>query len=184
MMTRVGTPNIIGLTAALAVALLPAMSQAQDASKSGELAATLAKMLDAGGIQYIAAKAQEPDYYVAALHIPGVQLLVVKAKYPVPVLFDQRVSKKEYQDAYIDLNSASLPETKVFVEDLRADGLRARRDGDDPFDIYEAAGKRTQFDGDYKKQKLTEQEYLSLFATADDAYAKMLGALIAQLKKG
>jgi len=99
------------------------------------------------------------------------------------VLFDERLSKKEYQDAYIDLNSASLPETKIFVEDLRADGLHVRREGDDPFDIYEGSGRRTMFDGDFKKQKLSEEEYTRLFATADEQYAKMLGALIAQLKK-
>jgi hypothetical protein len=183
MMTRIRKPTIIGLTAALAVALLPTVSQAQGTSKSAELAGTLVKMLEADGLQYVAAKAQEPEYYVAALHIPGVQLLVVKARYPVPVLFDERIAKKEYQDAYIDLNSASLGETKIFVEDLRGDGLHVRREGDDPFDIYEAAGKRTLFDGDFKKQKMTEQEYLSLFSTADEAYARMLGALVAQLKK-
>ena len=183
MRTRTRRANIIGLAATLAVALLPTISPAQDASKSDPLAVELVKLLEQGGLQYIAAKAPEPEYYVAALHIPGVQLLVVKAKYSVPVLFDERLSKKEYQDAYIDLNSASLPETKIFVEDLRADGLHVRRDSDEPFDIYEASGRRTMFDGDFKKQKLSEEEYTRLFATADEQYAKMLGALIAQLKK-
>jgi hypothetical protein len=183
MRKRIRRPNIIGLTAALAVALLPAISPAQDASKSDPLASELVQLLEKAGLQYIAAKAAEADYYVAALHIPGVQLLAVKAKYSVPVLFDERLSKKEYQDAYIDLNSASLPETKTFIEDLRADGLHVRREGDDPFDIYESAGKRTMFDGDWKKQQLSEQEYTSLFVAADDQYAKMLSALIAQLKK-
>jgi hypothetical protein len=183
MRTRIRRPNIIGFAAALAVALFPVICFAQAPSKSEPLAKELVRLLEQTGAQYIAAKATEADTYVAALHIPGVQLLVVKAKYSVPVLFDERLTKKEFQDAYIDLNSASLPETKIFVEDLRADGLHASREGDAPFDIYESAGKRTLFDGDWKKQQLSEQAYGDLFAKADDQYSKMLGSLIAELKK-
>ena len=47
---------------------------------------------------------------------------------------------------YLDLNGASIPSSKVFVEDLGADGLRAKRNENQPFDVYESAGKRTDFD--------------------------------------
>ena len=45
-------------------------------------------------------------------------------------------------------------------------------------------GKRTAFDGDWKKQQLSEQEYMKTFSAADERYAQMLTALLAQLKKG
>lgn len=164
--------------------IVPAELAAQPTSKSEPLAKELVQLLEKGGLTYAAAKADEADTYVAVLHIPGVQLLAVRAKYTVPVLLNERLAKKEYQDAYIDLNSASVPETKVFVEDLKGDGLHATRDGDSPFDIYEEGNARTMFDGDWKKQKLTEDDYMKKFAAADEKYARMLAALIAQVKKG
>ena len=39
------------------------------------------------------------------------------------------------------------------------------------------------FDGDWKKQKMSEQDYMKAFGTADDRYSGMLNALIAELKK-
>jgi len=39
------------------------------------------------------------------------------------------------------------------------------------------------FDGDWKKQKMTEQDYLKAFSAADDRYAQILAALLAQIKK-
>ena len=39
------------------------------------------------------------------------------------------------------------------------------------------------FDGDWKKQKVSEQDYMKAFSTADERYAQILTALIAQLKK-
>jgi hypothetical protein len=83
----------------------------------------------------------------------------------------------------MDLNGAATASTKVFVEDVGADGLRPTRDGN-RIDSVEVAGKRTTFDGDWDKQKLTEAEYMKIYASADDRYAKMLTALLAQLEKG
>lgn len=172
------------VAALIASFIVPAELAAQGPSKSEPLAKELVQLLEKGGLTYVAAKSDEADFYVAALHIPGVQLLVVRAKYSVPVLLNERLAKKEYQDAYIDLNSASVPESKIFVEDLKSDGLHATREGDQPFDIYEEGTVRTIFDGDWKKQKLTEDAYMGKFGAADDKYARMLAALIAQLKKG
>jgi hypothetical protein len=39
------------------------------------------------------------------------------------------------------------------------------------------------FDGDWKKQKVSEQDYMKTFSTADDRYAQILAALLAQVKK-
>jgi hypothetical protein len=73
--------------------------------------------------------------------------------------------------------------TKVFVEDLGANGLSAKRNANEPFDSVESGGKRTAFDGDWDKQKLSEEEYMRTFSAADARYSQMLTALLAQLEK-
>jgi hypothetical protein len=152
--------------------------------KSPALAKQLAAALDAAKLDSVAAKdPSAADTFVAALYFPGAQLLVVSAKYAAPQLLDARLSKKDYRDTYIDLSSASVPESKVFVQDALADGLKAKREENQPFDIYEVAGKPISFDGDWKKQKLSEQDYMKAFTAADERYSSMLSALIEQLKK-
>jgi len=172
--------------ACLAVGLglaLAAAAQAQE-SKSAAAAKQLAAALDAAKLDSIAAKdPSAPDVFIGALYFPGVQLLVVSAKYTVPALLSEKLGNKQYKDVYIDLNSASVPDSKVFIEDLGADGLKADRAENQPYDTYEVAGKRTAFDGDYKKQKLSKEEYQKLFGAADERYSAMLQALLAQLKK-
>jgi len=166
----------------LAVALSSA-AHAQE-PKSAALAKQLAAALDAAKLDSIAAKDPSgTDTYVGALYFPGVQLLVVAARYTVPALLNEKLDKKAYRDVYIDLNSASVPESKVFITDLGCDGLRAERAENQPFDTYEAAGKPTVFDGDWKKQKLSKEEYMKVFGNADEQYSRLLGALLAQLKK-
>jgi hypothetical protein len=153
-------------------------------SKSGPLAKQLAAALAAAKLDSVAAKdPAHQNMYIGALHIPGVQLLVVAAEYPVPVLLDPRLEKHEYRDVYIELNSAGVAASKIFVEDLGANGLFARPGGDNPMDMYEASGKRIMFDGEWGRQKLSEQDYMKSFAGADERYAQMLTALLAQLKK-
>jgi hypothetical protein len=172
--------------ACLAVGLglaLSAAAQAQD-SKSGALAKQLAVALDAAKLDSVGAKhPTAADVFIGALYFPGVQLLVVSAKYTVPALLLEKLGNKQYKDVYIDLNSASVPDSKIFIEDLGADGLKADRAENQPYDTYELGGKRTMFDGDYKKQKLSKEEYQKIFGTADERYSEMLQALLAQLKK-
>jgi hypothetical protein len=156
---------------------------AQDA-KSVALAKQLGSALESAKLDVIAAKdPAAADSFVAALYFPGAQLLVVSARYSAPQLLLARLDKKEYRDTYIDLSSASIPESKVFVQDAGADGLKAHGQDGQPFDIVEVSGKPTNFDGDWKKQKMSEQEYMKVFTTTDDRYAQMLTALLAQLKK-
>lgn len=179
LMTRV----VYGSLAALIVLSLPATASAQEA-KSGPLAKQLAAALDAAKLDSIAAPDPgSPDTFVAALYFANAQLLAVSAKYTAPQLLTARLGKKEYRDVYIDLNSASVPESKIFIEDLSVDGLKAKREDNQPYDTFEAAGKRTAFDGDWKKQKQTEQEYMKTYETADERYTQILIALIAQVKK-
>ena len=172
--------------ACLAVGLVLALSAAARAQepKSAALAKQLAAALDSSKLDSIAAKdPSAPDIFIGALYFPGVQLLVVSAKYTVPALLNEKLGNKQYRDVYIDLNSASVPDSKVFIEDLGADGLHADRNENQPYDTYEIGGKRTAFDGDYKKQKLSKEEYQKLYNSADDRYAEILQALLAQLKQ-
>ena len=179
-MPRVALTRIAA--ALVSLSLAPAVF-AQD-TKSTALAKQLTAALDAAKLDSIAAKDPvAPDTYVAALYFAGSPLLVVSAKYTVPQLLDTRLGKKEFRDLYIDLSSASVPETKVFIQDAGGDGIRAKREDNQAFDSYEVAGKPLSFDGDYKRQKLSEQDYLKAAATADERYAQMLAALLAQLKK-
>jgi hypothetical protein len=39
------------------------------------------------------------------------------------------------------------------------------------------------FDGEWGRQKMSEQDYMKAFSGADERYAEMLTVLIAQLKK-
>jgi len=178
-MVRVGS-------ASLAVALVVSLASGATAqeAKSAPLAKQLAAALDAAKMDSIAAAdPAQPGTFVAALYFPNTQFLVVSARYSVPQLLNERLSKKEYKEVYIDLNSASVPETKVFIEDLAADGMKVKREENQPYDTFEAGGKRTAFDGDWKKQKLSEQEYQKAYSTADEQYSRILTALLAQLKK-
>ena len=172
-----------GCLAGLLAIGVAAPARAQE-SKSAPLARQLADALDAAKVDSIAAKdPAHPDTFVGALYFPGLQLLTVSAAYSAPILLDTRLEKKEYRDVYIDLHSAGTADTKVFVEDLSVDGLKARRDGDRPFDSFEAAGKRTSFDGEWRQQEMSEEQYMKAFAAADERYAQMLMALLAQLKR-
>ena len=88
---------------------------------------------------------------------------------------------KDYRDIYIDLNSASIAATKVFIIDQNADGLVAKPE-DQACDTWEAGTKQVAFDGEWRKAKMSEEEYQKAFATADERYSKILALLTAQAK--
>jgi hypothetical protein len=167
--------------AALLALSFAAPASAQD-SKSAPLAKQLTAALDAAKLDSIAAKDPDAaDTFAAALYFPGAQLLVISGQYSAPQLLVTRLASKEYRDVYMDLNGAATG--KVFIEDPGADGLKAKRESNQPFDQAEMAGKKTMFDGDWKAQKLSEQDYMKAFSAADERYAQILAALLAQLKK-
>lgn len=182
--------RLVVLAAAAAVMLSSAHAGAQDAtSKSAaptkELVALLEGRVDSG-MAFLAARLPDgPADYVGALYLPSVpQLLVVIAHFEPAVLMDERLAKRDYREAYTDLNSASKVGTRIFFEDLKCDGFLPRREGSDPFDMYtEANGRRVQFDGDADKQKMSSQEYAATFAKADDLYTKAVQALLVEAKK-
>jgi hypothetical protein len=173
-----------GLFVAGALVLGTATAASAQEPKSGALAAELAKLLDQMKVDSIAARhPAAPDQYVGALYFPGSQLLVVTARYQVPELLNTKLQSKAYRDVYIDLNSASVPNTKVFVSDLGCDGLRPKREDNHPYDTIEMRGRNLNFDGDWKRVNLSQDEYMKSYQQAEEEYTKMLQALLNELKK-
>jgi hypothetical protein len=169
------------------VLLGPPAVQADGAGgRTVELVQQLTKLMDARKLDSLAAREQgSNDEFVAALYFPGAQLLVISARYTVPALLNEQILLGNYRDVYIDLHSATDPETRVLIEDMRANGLFPTRTGeDDAFDIYSRGNLRLAFDGDWRRQKMSEEQYKKHFAEAEAHYVRMLESLIAHLNAG
>jgi hypothetical protein len=106
----------------------------------------------------------------------------VNAKTSVPDRMKYLILQKSYKDLYVELNGAVDQASKTFISDLGANGLQFRREKNQPFDTVDAAGKSTPLDGDWRKAKISEQEYTKIYQAHDEAYSQMLQALIATLK--
>jgi hypothetical protein len=173
--------RLSGIALAAIVLLAPTAASAQD-SKSATSVVELVKMLDAMKLDSFAVKGTTPNEYVGALYFPGTQLLVVSAKFDTPYRADSLITMKNYRDLYIELNSASVPNTKMFVSDLSANGLRFKKDGN-LYDTADVGGKTYNFDGDWKKAKITEDDYSKAYSSTDEQYTQMIQALLTGLKK-
>lgn len=173
---------VLALALVLAAgALSPAA--AQDGLKSQALAKELTDLLQQQKLDSIATRLGE-DEFAAALFFPGVQLLVVSARYTAPALLNEKIIGRQYRDVYLDLASASVPDSKLFIEDMLANGLQRDRAGDAPFDIV-TKGTTAAFalDGEHKKKKISEDDYQRAYAGFEASYGKILAALLAQAKK-
>jgi hypothetical protein len=179
----VTAPFIAAAVSLLALGPVVPTSAAAQESKSTGVAKELTQALDAAKMDSIAAPdPTDPTAFVAALYFPGAQLLVVTAKYAAPSLLVTKIGTKEYRDIYIDLQSASVAGTKVFVQDQLANGLVMKPSDDGAADIWEVGAKATSFDGEWKKAKMSEADYVKTFAEADQRYAEMLTLLLAKAK--
>ena len=180
MITRT---RLYATAAVLVLSCTSALVAIQD-TKSAAAAKQLTDALEAAKLDAIAAAdPSDPATFVAALYIQGSQLLVVTAKYAAPPLLTAKLKTKEYRDIYMDLSSASIAGSKVFIIDMNCDGLVAKPGGDGPSDSWDAATQQVNFDGEWGKAKLTEDAYKKLFSGADDRYAKILALLTAQAKQ-
>ncbi|MCM3880765.1 MAG: hypothetical protein ND807_11720 [Vicinamibacterales bacterium] len=167
----------------IAACCLSVVGSAQQPGKSAGVAKELVTVMEAKKLDAIAAKLTDaPDHFTAALYFPGVQLLVVAGHYSAPQLMDPRLEKKEYRDVYMELSGTVPPATKIFVQDMGAPGL-AQKKQDNMYDTWTQAGKPVMFDGDPDKQKISDAEYAKAFSAADEEYAKILSALLAEAKK-
>ena len=77
---------------------------------------------------------------------------------------EEKIVNGQYREVYMDLNAASIAETKVLITDAGADGLS---DADDAGDNVDTGSGPSRFDGD---------------VAAEAQYSRMLRALIAQAR--
>ena len=152
--------------------------------KSAAPAKELSQLLASKKLESIAARMPDShEEFVGALAFPG-QLMVVWAKSIAPEYVNEKLIRKEYKEVYIDLNSASVVESRHFVTDLGPDGLRAKpgqKQG--PADSHDSGNKSMRFDGSWREDKMSEADYMKAHADADAAYAKAVQALIDEIKK-
>lgn len=191
-MTAVVSRCLLALFLAVTiVAGVPLRAQApsgatESAAKAKELAALLqAKKLES----YATRDAMQPGRYVAAIVVPGVQLLVVSASYSRANDIEYSLYNKKFQDAYLDLKSGALSTDRFFVDDAMCDGLVAVPGRNPLHDSVSMDGAKIVFDGDFvdpkkkNSKKVPEDVYRKNFATADMRYARALDLLITELKR-
>jgi hypothetical protein len=169
----------------LALSAVFATGAAAQEPKSAAPAKELAQLLSSKKLESIAARMPDSsEEFVGALTFPG-QLMVVWAKTTGPAYINEKLIRKEYREVYIDLNSASVPESRHFVTDLGPDGLRFKPEQKQgPADSHDQGAKTMRFDGSWREDKMSEADYTRLHAEADAAYARAVQALIDELKKG
>jgi hypothetical protein len=146
---------------------------------SADAARELVFVLDQFRLDAIAAvDPAAPGAFVAALYIPGGQLLVVHARHPSVEGVLQRLAMHEYLEVYLDLQGTPTRDGKFFVQDAGADGILSALPGSGDVDVlYEDGGRQTLFNGDTNGQHLTPAEYDAKLAAADARYARLLALL-------
>ena len=181
---------LIALTLCTAFA---ATAAAQE-PKSSAPAKELAQLLASKKLESVAARMPDSkEEFVGALMFPGQMMMVVCYKVWVlfwlnwtaaPAVLNEKLINKNYRDVYLDLNSASILESRNTVTDLGPDGLKSKPDQKQgPADSHDLAAKSIRFDGNWREDKMSEKDYMSRYADADAAYAKAIQALIDELKK-
>jgi hypothetical protein len=181
----------MGLVAALTGTLVvhaqqpPAPPSASQAKAKALAAALAAKKFE----YYAVSDPAMTGRYVAVLHVPGVQMLVISATYERITDMDYRFYQKDYQNVYLDLRSGLLSKDRVIVEDTGADGLVAVPGKSLAQDTFGTGPERKVFDGDFadpkkkNQKKISQDEYMKAFTAADEQYTKLLGILIDGLGK-
>ncbi|MBP7776877.1 MAG: hypothetical protein KA371_07090 [Acidobacteria bacterium] len=172
------------LIVALATVAVTAQPVWAQEPKSAAGAKELAQLLAAKKLDAVAVRAPDSsDTFLAALVFPS-QIIVVSAQYAAPPLLNEKLARSEYRDVYIELNSASVVESRFFVTDIGADGVRPKRARrDDPFDTRDAGGEAFNFDGNWREDKMSEADYMKVYAETDERYARILAALLGEAKK-
>jgi hypothetical protein len=168
-----------------AVVLGPLRADAQE-SKTVALAKELVSLLEGAKTDCAAARMDgSTDEFVAIMYFPGSQLLAIESKYAAPTLLNERLIQRNFKEVYLDLNAATDPAGRLVIEDLKSDGLRVKNDKDAASDYYtKGTAARFAFDGQWKKRKLSEDEYMKVYEEADALYVRMLESVIAEFKKG
>jgi hypothetical protein len=142
----------------------------------------LVSALNEAGLDSIASiDPTEPGAFVAALHIKGGQLLVVRAQHPSVEALSVRLAARQFRDIYMDLQATPTPQGKVFVMDSGADGLPSDSEQPSKVDIlYEDGTRQVMFNG-ARAQKLSANDYRHQLQDADAKYTRLLNVLVAAL---
>jgi hypothetical protein len=143
--------------------------------------AELIAALDKHGLRSLAAEdPSRPDHVVAVLYVPRVQLLTIAGRCAATEALRAHLDAAAYRDVYTDLHACAEAETRLFIQDMSADGLRPEpRQNGAPFDIvYQRMSHRTLFDGDFKSQQLTSEQYDERFRAIDAEYARLASILV------
>jgi hypothetical protein len=167
--------NLLVLTVVLVVAGAPLSA----AGSSAELAGALVKLMEQQNIDTVAAAhPTEPGRFIAAMHIKGVQLLVITGRYSAPALMKENLLKRDYRQVYLDLNSAADKAGRLFITDSQANGLQVVPAKNAPFDIsWRDMTSQILYNRDWKAQKLNEDAYRKRFAEDESEYVAMLDIL-------
>lgn len=143
----------------------------------------LIRALNEAGLESIASiDPTEPGTFVAALHIKGGQLLVVRARHPSVDALSARLATRQFRDVYLDLQATPTPLGKVFVMDSGADGLPSDSEPLSKVDVvYEDGTRQFMFNG-ARAQKLRADDYRQQLQDADAKYTRLLNVLIGALR--
>ena len=167
------------LLAAAMIASLPAVViHAAQNGASTTATRSLIEALDDANLDAIATiDPAEPGAFVAALHIKGGQLLVVRARHPSVEALSARLTARQFRDVYMDLQATPTTQGKLFVMDAGADGLPGDADQPEHVDvIYENGTQQTMFNG-ARAQKLSGDAYRKQLEHADANYTRLLRVL-------
>lgn len=172
------------LAFALGLGVAPAVESQPVPSQSAGPAAQLMTLMAARGLDAVAARAPRgEDWFVAALRVPGPQLLVISASYPAPSLLEARIAAGDARAVYAELQGGATLGERFFVHDMGNDGLARTPRTDAALDIVYVNGVMSlRCDGDWEGQGLTQTDYEARFAAADRRYAAMLNALADRLR--
>ena len=81
--------------------------------------------LDKHGLQSLAAEdPSRQDHVVAVLYVPRVQLLTIAGRCAATEALRARLAAAAYRDVYTDLHACADADTRLFIQDMSADGLR------------------------------------------------------------
>ena len=178
-MSRMRCPLPVVITVIALWTVSPAYGAA--ANPSTEAANTLVSLMKARSLDAVAVQdPQDPDRFIAAMLVPGVQLLVVAAKSTAPEYLRTQLAQQQYREVYSALFSAAVMDTKWFFQDMGCDGLRQE---DQSLDIlYERGTEQTIFDGDWKAQKRSRADYDAKLRDTESHYGRTLALLIESLR--
>ena len=162
-------------TVAFCIGVAPATAQDDPSTQA---ARALVQRLQDAKIEAIAAPDPlESGAFIAALHIPGGQLLVVRAKHPSVDALQARLAAGQFRDIYIDLQATPSSDGKLFVMDANADGIVDDSDDGGNVDVVYVNGALAVMSNGAKAQKLSRQAYDDKLRDADAKYTRVLQLL-------